>query len=56
MFDRRLWTEAERVQGDRGARDLLAAHPEWIVSTNVEGEAPLDVDDWDDYGRVVGPD
>ncbi len=53
LFDRRLWPEVEAVEGDRGARDLLGAHPEWIVAVEVEGEPPRDVDDWDDYERIV---
>ncbi len=54
LFDRKLWSELQQVEGDRGARDLLAAHPEWVATVEVKGDPPGDVDDWDDYERVSG--
>ncbi len=55
LFDRRVWAELETVEGDRGARDLLAAHPEWIVQAEIPGQPPSDIDSWEDYERLVNP-
>ncbi len=53
LFDRRVWREAEAIEGDRGARDLLAQHPEWVVEVPFEGKPPPDLDTWDDYKRLT---
>jgi molybdenum cofactor cytidylyltransferase len=54
LLDRRVWPEAEAPGGDVGARDLLAAHPEWVVQAAVQGEAPPDLDTWEDYLQMGG--
>lgn len=54
LFDRSVWSELEALEGDRGARDVLVRHPEWIVSAAADGEPPADVDTWEDYERLVG--
>ena len=38
---RPTWAELERQGGDRGARDLLAARPEWLHPVVLEGDPPL---------------
>ena len=50
---RRVWPEVESFHGDRGARDLIAAHPDWLLEVSVEGEPPTDIDTWDDYQTTV---
>jgi CTP:molybdopterin cytidylyltransferase MocA len=54
LFDRRIWPEIEALEGDVGARDILAVHPEWVTTVDVGGEPPPDVDTWDDYRRITG--
>jgi molybdenum cofactor cytidylyltransferase len=54
LLDRRIWPEVQRVTGDRGARDLLAAHPEWVLAVDLPGPAPRDIDRWEDYLRASG--
>lgn len=53
VLGRVLWPAAARLDGDRGARALFAAHPEWLREVELEGPPPLDVDDEDDYRRTV---
>jgi len=50
---RRVWREVAELHGDRGARDLIAAHPEWLVEVPIEGDPPIDIDTWDDYRMTV---
>jgi molybdenum cofactor cytidylyltransferase len=50
---RRLWPELAKLSGDRGARALLAARPDWLLEVPVVGEPPLDVDTWEDYQRAA---
>jgi molybdenum cofactor cytidylyltransferase len=52
LFDRSVWTELERAEGDEGARGLLASHPVWRTLVEVGGSPPLDIDSEDDYERV----
>jgi molybdenum cofactor cytidylyltransferase len=54
LLDRRIWPEVEAVAGDAGARDLLAAHPEWVVPAELSADPPPDLDTWDDYWRMGG--
>ena len=53
FLSRRIWPEVEKLQGDEGARSILAAHPEWLLEVPVEGEPPADIDTWQDYERAV---
>lgn len=53
VLARRIWPEVEKLRGDEGARTLLAAHPEWLLEVPVGGEAPSDVDTWEDYQRTL---
>lgn len=52
LLDRGVWAEVEAVEGDRGARDLLAAHPEWMHRVDFDAELPADIDTWEDYERL----
>ena len=54
LLDRRVWPEVDDVSGDIGARDLLAGHPEWVVTAEVPGDPPPDLDTWEDYRRLGG--
>jgi molybdenum cofactor cytidylyltransferase len=50
---RRIWDALKDLRGDEGARRVLSRHPEWVSEVLVEGEAPEDIDTWDDYRRTV---
>jgi molybdenum cofactor cytidylyltransferase len=52
LFDRSVWAQLTTIEGDRGARDLLRAHPEWVVPVRLGAEPPPDVDTWADYERL----
>ncbi|MGH2732318.1 MAG: nucleotidyltransferase family protein [Actinomycetota bacterium] len=52
LLDRGVWAQVEAVEGDRGARDLLASHPEWMHRVDVDAELPADIDTWEDYERL----
>jgi molybdenum cofactor cytidylyltransferase len=52
LFDRSLWPELERSEGDEGARGILAGHPEWRQVVEVGGSPPSDIDTDADYARV----
>ncbi len=43
-FDSTVWDELRGLTGDRGARDLIAAHPELVASVELAIDAPPDVD------------
>ncbi len=53
VLARRLWPQIERLRGDRGARDILAEHPEWVCEVEVAGAPLLDVDVPADYEALV---
>lgn len=52
LFDRSLWPELERTEGDEGARAILAANPQWRTLVEIGGEPPRDIDTEDDYVRA----
>jgi CTP:molybdopterin cytidylyltransferase MocA len=53
LFDRRLLPDLLRLAGDAGARDLVAAHPEWVHRVEVgDLGSDADVDVEADLGRV----
>jgi molybdenum cofactor cytidylyltransferase len=52
LFDRSTWSDLLAIDGDRGARDLLKMHPEWIRTVELGGEVPADLDTWEDYDRL----
>jgi CTP:molybdopterin cytidylyltransferase MocA len=52
VIAREVWPEIEGLRGDEGLRALIAAHPEWLGSVSLDGEAPADIDDKEDYARA----
>lgn len=52
LFDRSLWGDLEAIDGDKGARDLLKSHPEWVEWVELGGDVPADLDTWQDYERL----
>jgi molybdenum cofactor cytidylyltransferase len=52
VLGRSVWTEAADVEGDEGARSILARYPGLLTMVEVGGEPPDDVDTWADYERV----
>jgi molybdenum cofactor cytidylyltransferase len=57
LFDRRLLPELLRLAGDTGARDLVAAHPEWVHRVEVGdlgSDADIDVEaDLERVGHIL---
>ena len=57
LFDRRLLPDLLRLTGDAGARDLVAAHPDWVHQVEVGGlgsDADVDVEaDLDRVGAML---
>ena len=57
LFDRRLRPDLLRLTGDTGARDLVAAHPEWVFQVEVGdlgSDADIDVEaDLDRVGAML---
>jgi molybdenum cofactor cytidylyltransferase len=52
LFDRRVWPDLLAVEGDRGARDVIKAHPDWVVRVELDAEIPADLDTMEDYERM----
>lgn len=50
---RRVWSDVETLRGDQGARALLSPHPEWLLEVPMEGDAPADIDTWEDYRYTI---
>ena len=48
LLSREIHAEAGHLQGDVGARDLIASHPEWVEEVAIPFDAPPDVDTPDD--------
>jgi nicotine blue oxidoreductase len=57
LFDRRLLPELLRLAGDTGARELVAAHPEWVHQVeagDLGSDADIDVEaDLERVGRML---
>ncbi|HEX6231447.1 MAG TPA: nucleotidyltransferase family protein [Actinomycetota bacterium] len=49
LLDRRAWPEVLAVTGDRGAREVIASHPEWVHRVELDRDPPRDVDTPADY-------
>jgi CTP:molybdopterin cytidylyltransferase MocA len=47
-----VWEEVRKLTGDTGAREIVAAHPEWVEEIAVDEEVPLDVDEATDLHRL----
>ncbi|MEW6058924.1 MAG: nucleotidyltransferase family protein [Actinomycetota bacterium] len=44
LLSREIWPEAIRLQGDTGARGLIAEHPQWVDDVAVDEDSPIDLD------------
>ena len=54
LFDRSVLVELGGLGGDTGARELLAAHPEWVTAVEVGALGDdADVDDEDGLARLA---
>lgn len=53
VLDRAVWPALMTETGDRGARELLAEHPDWVVRFERDEEPPADVDTQEDYDRLI---
>jgi molybdenum cofactor cytidylyltransferase len=53
LFDRSLFPQLRALEGDRGARDLLDAHPALVGVVDVDAPAPLDIDTAADYDTLL---
>ena len=52
LFDRSVWPDLLAVEGDRGARDVIKAHPDWVVRVELDADVPPDLDTMEDYERM----
>jgi molybdenum cofactor cytidylyltransferase len=52
LLSRESWDEARGLAGDTGAREIIAAHPEWVEEVPVDADAPPDVDRLADLDRL----
>jgi molybdenum cofactor cytidylyltransferase len=53
LLARRIWPEVEKLEGDQGARTLIAAHPECVHEIPIEGVPPVDIDTGEDHQRAA---
>ena len=53
LIARRVWPDVERLEGEEGARALLAAHPDWLREVRMDGVPAADIDTEADYQRAV---
>lgn len=54
LLDAAVWPALADLDGDEGARRLLAEHPEWATDVPIDGHAPPDVDTWANYRALLG--
>ena len=52
LFDRSVWPDLLAVEGDRGARDVIKAHPDWVTRVDLDSDVPPDLDTMEDYARM----
>jgi molybdenum cofactor cytidylyltransferase len=52
LLARSVWPLAQQSRGDQGARALLRAHPDAVITVPVAPATAADVDTWDDYERL----
>jgi molybdenum cofactor cytidylyltransferase len=52
LLSREIYGEAGHLQGDVGARVLIASHPEWLEEVDVDRATPLDIDEPADFTRA----
>jgi molybdenum cofactor cytidylyltransferase len=56
VLSRHLFGELRALRGDTGARALLEAHPEWLLSVPLPGKPPGDIDTPEDHRRAARDD
>jgi molybdenum cofactor cytidylyltransferase len=54
VFDRRLFGELAALAGDRGARSVIEGHPGEGAFVDFPAELAADIDDEEDYRRILG--
>jgi len=54
-FARPVWPALRAVAPERGARAVLADHPEWIVHVEGGAGSVAGIDTPEDYARLIGP-
>jgi CTP:molybdopterin cytidylyltransferase MocA len=54
-FAREAWPALRAAAPDRGARAVLADHPEWIVHVDGDPGSVAGIDTPEDYARLIGP-
>jgi molybdenum cofactor cytidylyltransferase len=54
-FARAAWPALRASPPDRGARAVLADHPDWIVHVEGDPGSLAGIDTPDDYARLIGP-
>jgi molybdenum cofactor cytidylyltransferase len=54
LFDGSVWPDLLAVEGDRGARDVIKAHPDWVTRVDLDADLPPDLDTMEDYLRMKG--
>ncbi len=52
LLTRDVWDAISHLAGDTGARELIAAHADWVEEIAFDADAPPDVDTWQDYERL----
>lgn len=52
LVDRALWRRLMMLDGDRGAMQMLQAHPEWVTEVWFPETPPEDVDNQQDVDRL----
>lgn len=53
VFDRQFFGELKQLQGDRGARALVEANRDQLVTIDFAFAPPIDVDTAEDYGLLM---
>lgn len=53
LLDRAVWPKVMAATGDRGAREVLAAHPAWVHPVEVDRDPPRDVDTREEYEGLL---
>ena len=48
LLSREIYAEAGHLQGDIGARVLMASHPDWVEEVPIEADVPRDIDTRED--------
>jgi len=54
-FARATWPALRAAPPDRGARAVLAEHPEWVVHVPGDPGCVAGIDTMEDYERCIGP-